>query len=226
MEVVKDIGLLCKQELVGEKSSRCLFVTNEYGKLWTTAFNVAQTKSQLRGILVPPAFLEIELVKSKKNLFNLSNASEIDLYPLIKTNLVNNILSQYFIEILTATSFFEQSDQVILQLTVNTLKALENGADPKLMLVNFIWRALGLHYALPDFSSDIFLTKQQEILIIRNLIKSPWNEIIKCQYSTLFNYNSEQFIFCINYGNRELESYIEHQLLSFKFAKQQIQTLL
>ncbi len=226
MEVVKDIGLLCKQEPVGEKSSRCLFVTNGIGKLWTTAFNVAQTKSQMRGILIPPAFLELELVKSKKHLYNLTNASEIDLFPVLKSNLINNAISQYCLEVLTATSFFDQSDQVILQLTINTLKALEKGADSKIMLVNFIWRALGLHYALPDFCSDVFLAKQQETLIIRHLIKSPWNEIIKCQYSTIFNHNPEKFTFCLNYGNRELESYIEHQLLSFQFAKQQIQTLL
>lgn len=222
LQVVSDIGLLCKLEPAGERSSRCLFVTEKQGKLWTTAFNASQTKSQLRGLLIPPVLLELELSKSKSQYYNLSGAQEIDLYPKVKSKLPLNSVAQYLLEVLIETSFYDQSEQTILQLTVNTLKALERGSDARVMLFSYIWRTLGLHYAMPDFNSDRFAKKHAEISLILNLIKMSWIELSQKHFEEVFNDQLALYNFWLMLGNTELEDYIEHKLNSFRFALQQL----
>lgn len=223
LHILIDIGLLCKLEPVGERSAKCLFVTNQLGKLWTTAFNLAQLKSKLRGILVPPAFLELELNKSKKNFYNLASAQDIDLYPRIKGSLQLNAVSCYLLEVLAATALYDQSEQKILQLTVNTLKALEQGSDIKVMMFNFIWRGLKLHGALPDFASERFARFRKEVKLILQIIKTPWAQIIASHSTETFINTGLDYLYWLKFGNKELEDYIEHKLNSFQFAINHLQ---
>lgn len=136
-------GIVLQHSDWGETDRLLTIFSRELGKVRAIAKGVRKPRSRKAGHLEP--FTRVNLLLARgRDLFILTQADAIDLYPAIKDDLVLMGYAAYTIELLASFTYEQEENQSLYRLVINTLFRLDRGDNPNLVIHYYEIRLLDL----------------------------------------------------------------------------------
>lgn len=151
--LLKAEAIVLKTTKFGEIHKRITLLTDIEGIVYANAYGAAKGKSKLSGIVLPFAYLSVNLYFDPvKNSYKLSDAHPIRIHSGIHGNLKRYYAASAGVELMMK-SFGGGEITPFFHLLNGSLETLEDTAPEKTgyVLIQFFWRFIFLSGLAPDF---------------------------------------------------------------------------
>jgi DNA repair protein RecO (recombination protein O) len=132
MSIEKSQAIVLKNQDLRETSSLATFYTRDFGKISGIMKGVRGSLNQTNNSLEIFSLSEIVFYRRKRgNLYTVSQCDLLNYYKNIREEYKRIIYATYFVDLLNAVTPFDQKNREVFDLTVETLKFLEETRDPQ-----------------------------------------------------------------------------------------------
>lgn len=125
----------------GEADRLLVIFSREKGKLRAVAKGARKLISRKAGHLEPFTHVHLQLAKGR-DFWIVTQADTMDAYPNIRENLLLTGYAAYCVELTDRFTFEEQENRALFLLLAETLKRIDSGSDPFLVVRYFEMRLL------------------------------------------------------------------------------------
>jgi len=140
----------------GEADRVCVLWTKHAGKVRVLAKGVRKTTSKMGGSLEPMAYVRVELVKSRGDLYVTKNVTHLTRWSTLRSSYERITAGLAVVEAIDAIPMEEEADEALFQLVLRVLGALDNPEFfPTLVPASFFLRLLALDGSEPVVDSCV-----------------------------------------------------------------------
>jgi DNA repair protein RecO (recombination protein O) len=138
----------------GEADRMLTLYTRQRGKLRALAKGVRKVRSRKGGHVEPFTLVSLQLAKGR-NWHIVSQAEAIETYPNLRQDLEGMGYASYVSELLDKFTFDEEENSAVFRLITNTLKRMERGDDPQIVVRFFEIHLLDLLGFRPELKKCV-----------------------------------------------------------------------
>lgn len=152
MKLIKTKGIVLKETNFEESSKILTVLTSDFGKIQVLSKNCRRLLSVLSACSQPLMFCEF-VIRKTKDIYSISSASVIESFFELSQDVNLAIYSGYLIELVDSFLEFEQKNEDVLRLLLNSLYLLKKGKDPEVVSRIFEIKILvytGFSFNLPS----------------------------------------------------------------------------
>jgi DNA repair protein RecO (recombination protein O) len=126
-------AVVLKHNDYGEADRMLTLYSRQRGKLRALGKGVRKVRSRKGGHVEPFTLVSLQLAKGR-NWYIVSQAEAQETYPNIHQDLEGMGYASYAVELLDKFTFDEEENSALFRLITNTLKRLESGDDPQIVV--------------------------------------------------------------------------------------------
>ena len=143
MREFRDDAVVLRTYKSGESDRIAVLWTKEHGKVRVLAKGIRKTTSRLGGTLEPLAYVDIDLVKSRGELYIARQVQHRDRLSVLRSSYARINAGYAVVEVVDAIPSDDVADEGIFDLLTRVLLTLDNeNYDPLLVPASFFFRLL------------------------------------------------------------------------------------
>jgi len=147
---IRTEGIVLRRRDFGESDRILVIFTKKLGRISGIAKGARKPSSKISGHL--ELFSRVSFLVSRgRNLQLITQAETIESYDQLRADLSGIGLGSYLVELVDAVTMEEGSNVRLYELLTTTLKALDKGLDPAVVIRFFELHLLGLAGFQPEF---------------------------------------------------------------------------
>ncbi len=132
MSIERSKAIILKNQDLRETSVLATFFTKDFGKISGIMKGVRGALNQTNNSLEPFSLSEIIFYKRKRgNLYTVSQCDLVEYFKNIREDYKRIIYATYFIDLLNAVTIFEDKNDMLFELVLETLSVLNQGKEPE-----------------------------------------------------------------------------------------------
>lgn len=155
MATIKDVGLVLREEAVGESNKRLTILTENLGKVSAFARGAKGTKSKLA--VAKLSYCEFVFYDGKQFL-SLTQASQIHSFDKIPSDYDAFCAASFILELTDKMLLPDMPAQYVLNLSLHALSRLNKAQNHKVALAAFIFKLLQKEGYTPTLDGNFFDT--------------------------------------------------------------------
>lgn len=154
MKLIKTKGIVLKETNFEESSKILTVLTSDFGKIQVLSKNCRRLLSVLSAVSQPLMFCEF-VIRKTKDIYSISSASVIESFFELSQDVNLAIYSGYLIELVDSFLEFEQKNEDVLRLLLNSLYLLKKRKDPEVVSRIFEIKILVYTGFFPQFTQCV-----------------------------------------------------------------------
>lgn len=178
MKTLTTRAVILSTKTLGESDKSVCIYTEDLGKIRVTAKGACRIQSRFSGHLQVMNICKISLYFGPKNII-LTEINSIKTTSALQNNLEKSLCALQIAEVTNNMLYTEQKLDNLLQLIMETLKALEKSEKNSLILIGYIIKILNLTGHLPQYSNEDHNLKEKFRKFFNFIKKSTYPEINK-----------------------------------------------
>lgn len=147
-------AVVLKHSEFGEADRLLTIYTRQQGKLRAIAKGARKVRSRKGGHVEPFTRVNL-LLATGRDLYIVTQAEAVEMYPALRTDLPLLGYASYVMELLDKFTYDEEQNSGVYRLLVNTLKRLDEGQDAELVVRYYEIRLLDLLGFRPELNQCV-----------------------------------------------------------------------